>query len=298
MDKPKGISIIICFYNSTSRLEPTLKSIIAQTGLNDVSWELVLVDNASTDGSMDMAVDLLKSHDFVNYVGVAEMNPGLNYARKKGMETAQYEYILFCDDDNWLRPTYLKTAFEFLEHYPDYGVVGGNGAPVCEVQPPQWFERYASIYATGCRGNEDVTNVYGAGMTLRKSLLNDFEPLIEDRKGNALTGGGDTEICDHITGKGFRIKQLCDNTFKHFIPKERLTTSFLKRTAYGRGFSRGEITFQRHDRNVEKLGIKYRFKLQFKKIIKALFLFQRPVLIYEYQYLKGYYHFYKSVKTI
>jgi glycosyltransferase involved in cell wall biosynthesis len=291
-----GISIIVCFYNSVQRLEPTIKSIISQKGLDQISWELILVDNASKDGSMTFAQDILKKNSFEQVICAVEDQPGLNYARKKGIESAQYEYVLFCDDDNWLEETYLKRAFDFLVNNENYGIVGGNGEPVCEVKPPSWFDHYAGIYATGCRSNGDVTNVYGAGMTIRKSLISSFIPQIEDRKGNALTGGGDTEICDHITQQGYKIKQLCDNRFKHFIPKSRLTLDFLKRTAYGRGFSKAQITYQRNNQMIGKLGIKYRVRLQVVKMLQAVVKINGPIFLYNYHFLKGYYGFYRDIK--
>ncbi|MDP5100813.1 MAG: glycosyltransferase family 2 protein [Nonlabens sp.] len=291
-----GISIIICFHNSKCRLKPTLESIVDQTGLEQVNWELILVDNASEDGSMSFAQSILGKASFNNIVCVSEHKPGLNYARKRGIETARYGYVLFCDDDNWLNKEYVKTAFDFLEQHEEYGVVGGNGEPVCEIEPPAWFHHYAGIYATGCRSRGNVSNVYGAGMSLRKRLLKNFKPLIEDRKGNLLTGGGDTEICDYITSQGYHIKQLCDNTFKHFVPKERLTLNFLKRTAHGRGYSKAQIQYQRNGMSRKELGIKYRAKQQLFKMIAAIFKLQPAIFLYEYQFLHGFYSFYREMK--
>jgi len=87
------------------------------------------------------------------------------------------------------------------------------------------------VYATGCRNDGEVTNVYGAGMAVLKPLLTDLKFSLGDRKGNSLSSGGDSEICIFVREKGYKIRQLCSNTFVHFIPKERLTTDYILRMA-------------------------------------------------------------------
>lgn len=270
MNSQKGISIIVCFYNSAPRLTPTLASIFKQEQLQDTPWELVLVDNASTDTSVALAQRLIAQSQFPNAVLVEELNPGLNHARKKGIDTARYDTILFCDDDNWLNVNFMHTAYRFLEDNPEYGVVGGNGIEACEVSPPDWFEEYKSIYAIGCRKDGDVKNVYGAGMCFKKAIVDDFAPKMSDRTGKSLLSGGDSEMCDHALAKGYKIRQLCANTFEHFIPKERLTKGYLYRMARGRGKTKALLLLLRKNNSKRATGIFYRIRLDLKTLFKNL----------------------------
>ena len=277
----KGISVVICFYNSSERITPTMKSIFSQEGLEDISWELILVDNASTDTSVALAQQLIVEAAFPNATIVSEAKPGLNYARKKGIDTAQYDTVLFCDDDNWLNPTFVARSYHFLKENDAYGVVGGNGVEACEVDPPDWFEKFKSIYAIGCRRDGDVTNVYGAGMCFRKSIFDDFEPKMTDRKGKSLSSGGDSEMCNYAVAKGYKIRQLCDNTFQHFIPKDRLTKSYLYRMARGMGQTKAQLILIKKNNSKMATGIFYRMRLDTKKLFTHVFKLDNVRFVFE-----------------
>ncbi len=288
MKQEKGISVIICFYNSSERIGPTMNSIFLQEGLEGISWELILVDNASTDTSVALAQKLIADAEFPNATIVSETKAGLNYARKKGIDTAQYDTILFCDDDNWLNTQYVKRLYGFLEENDTYGVVGGNGVEACEIDPPRWFEKFKSIYALGCRRDGDVTNVYGAGMCFRKSIFDDFQPKMTDRKGKSLSSGGDSEMCEYAVAKGYKIRQMCDNTFEHFIPKDRLTKSYLYRMARGKGQTMVQLILLRKNNSKMATGVFYRMRLDLKKLFMHLYKLDRVRFVFELNRIYAY----------
>ena len=271
----KGISVIICCYNSELRLPETLKHLFLQKELSNINWEIIVVDNASKDSSVLVTQDIYR--DFapsgIDLKIVEESRPGLSYARDRGLISSKYEYILYCDDDNWLNDLYVYRTYTFLEENESYAAVGGNGIEKCEVDPPKWFERFKSIYAIGCRNDGDVTNVYGAGMGVKKSLLDGFTYEMSDRKGKSLTSGGDSEMCHYFRAEGYKIRQQCTNTFYHFIPKERLTFKYLLRMASGRGKSKALLHLVRNNNDRSKIGIGYRLKVDVKLIWKALVKF-------------------------
>src|ERR1700679_3060772 len=98
----KGISVIICCYNSAKRLTQTLDHIFRQKNLV-FDWEVIVVDNASTDSTSLIAEQLLSASLHKDkFKIVFEVTPGLIFARKKGVSVAQFDRLLFCDDDNWL----------------------------------------------------------------------------------------------------------------------------------------------------------------------------------------------------
>ena len=57
-ERPVGVSVVICCHNSTERLSPTLAHLAAQQVPDGVDWEVLLIDNMSTDGTADMARSL------------------------------------------------------------------------------------------------------------------------------------------------------------------------------------------------------------------------------------------------
>ena len=98
----KGVSVIICCYNSSKRLGETLKHLSVQK-INDTPCEIIIVDNASTDNTASLARetwDALGSSIPMRIIN--ESKPGLSHAREAGINASSYTYIIFCDDDNWL----------------------------------------------------------------------------------------------------------------------------------------------------------------------------------------------------
>lgn len=105
------ISIIMPIFNSEKWLSISIKSIINQTYNN---WELVLIDDGSTDSSGKICDEyaLLDNRIIV----VHKKNGGVSSARNEGLKIAKGNYITFCDSDDWLEHDYLEKFIQF--YYP------------------------------------------------------------------------------------------------------------------------------------------------------------------------------------
>jgi hypothetical protein len=56
-----------------------------------------------------------------------EKSPGKIHALHKGIEHAKFDRFIICDDDNWLMPNYVATAYYLLQKHPEVGAAGGRG---------------------------------------------------------------------------------------------------------------------------------------------------------------------------
>lgn len=235
-----GVSIIICTFNGKQRLSATLKHLAKQE--YDCEAEVILIDNASTDGTKAFADEWwdLNGSGELEYRSYIQPIPGKSYAQELGYDKARYEYLLICDDDNWLNPHYVQTAFEIMNSNAYIGALGGWCEAVFEKEKPHWFDKYARFFAVSRQGDEtgDITNkkgcLYGAGMVIRKSqweYLNQlgFKPLLTCRKGNSLSSGGDTEYSYVLRLLGYKIWFDERLYFKHFMPQGRLNLDYVKR---------------------------------------------------------------------
>jgi glycosyltransferase involved in cell wall biosynthesis len=245
----KGVSVIICCYNSASRLPQTLKHLALQKVTAHIPWEVIIVNNASKDDTVKVALsqwDELQTSNS-NFKIVDQPIAGLSYARAKGAETAAYEYLVFCDDDNWLFENYVETAYNLLESWPNCGIAGGHGSAKLEGDAPEWFEKYHGYYATGQQSSQDgiiegvSPYVYGAGSVVRKSVLDqlnqiNFKPLATDRLNDKLSSGGDVEICYAFKLLNYDICYSSELRFFHFIPQNRLANNYLLSLAYQFGY--------------------------------------------------------------
>jgi glycosyltransferase involved in cell wall biosynthesis len=235
-----GISIILCTYNGKARLAKTLEHLVNQK--HSCSLEIVLVDNASTDGTKEFADSWWTKNGIssINYKSFLQPIPGKSYAQELGYEQANYEYLLICDDDNWLVANYVQDAFNIMESNFEIGALGGWCEATFENIKPDWYDRYARYYAVSKQGTEsgDVTNkkgcLYGAGMIIRKShwlTLNKlgFVPLLTCRKGDTLSSGGDTEYSYVLRLLGYKMWYDERLYFKHFMPDGRLNLQYIRK---------------------------------------------------------------------
>jgi glycosyltransferase involved in cell wall biosynthesis len=235
----KGISVIICTYNGKKHIVNCINHIINQKIHSEYLFELIIVDNASTDGTGDLASNYLSSLTntlFAWYV-IQEERSGLNKARLAGLKKAQYEYILFCDDDNFLNQDYLQIGYDILYNNSNIGVLGGNGKPLFEVDPPEWFDKYAHSFALGPQSNHNgkiaqyPAEVYGAGAFFKKEPLlkffnSGFSSIMSDRTKNNLSSGGDVEWCYIVQLYGYDVWYDERLQFLHAISSQRLSWNY------------------------------------------------------------------------
>lgn len=232
-----GISVIICCYNSAQRLPETLDHLSKQKLLATINWEIIVVDNNSIDDTSNVAKKAWQSlNSDVPFTVIREPIPGLSNARRTGVKNASFEFILFCDDDNWLERNYLSHAYDVMCANPNIGVLGGQSEACFEVEAPLWFKHFAFAYALGkqlpATGLANKRKyIAGAGMVVRKQIFETldrigFQNLLSDRKGKNLSSGGDSELCLIILFLGYDLYYDEQLKFTHFIPAKRLTWSY------------------------------------------------------------------------
>lgn len=230
-----GITVVICTYNGSLLLPDTIRHIAQQRVSSHIPWEVIIVDNASTDNTNEVAIQEWKKYSNPTpFTVVKQPNQGITFAREMGLKTANYEYILFCDDDNWLNPDYITTSYNIMLSNPSIGVLGGHGELVYETSPPSWVSNL-SLFGNGPQasksGKVPRNLVYGAGCVIRKSAYLEiydcgFKPMLVGREGKNLTSGEDYEICYSIALVGYDIWYDDRLKFKHFMPKVRLTWDY------------------------------------------------------------------------
>lgn len=244
--KNEGISVIVCCYNSTSRIEPTLQHLLKQKTDGSFNWEVIVIDNNSTDDTALFAEKLLaKAENPVSNRVVFEPKPGLSNARNKGFEEATYNIVLMVDDDNSLCPDYLQGIWKAFKKNPNAGMVGGLGIAALETAVPVWFSKYDYCYAIGSQSNNGnaIEHLYGAGLALRIDVLEKirnagFTSLLSDRIGDSLMSGGDTELCFACRMAGFELVYVPEITFQHHLPAGRITWKYLRRLFSGFGHTK------------------------------------------------------------
>lgn len=248
-----GISVIVCCYNSVNRLKPTIEHLLNQVGIDKDQWEVIVIDNASTDDTFEFASNLWengKKENSPNFRILKELTPGKSAALLCGIENSIFDYSLICDDDNWLSEKYLHEALALIKEDVNIGVIGAYGIPVFEGQePPCFWENQYHTLALGAQYLEegDITNtrkvVYSAGMILNKNAFLElknkyqFEFQTTGRIGTSLISGEDHELCLALIMIGYKISWTKKLQFHHYIPRSRTEINYYKKLFLGFGLS-------------------------------------------------------------
>lgn len=111
-------SIIMPLYNKAPYVRKAVESIVGQT-YGD--WELIVVDNRSTDGSGEIVAKLTDSR--IRIVRLEE-NVGPGGARNRGVAESAASWICFLDADDWWEPSFLEEMAGLIERHPDAGIYG------------------------------------------------------------------------------------------------------------------------------------------------------------------------------
>ena len=119
------VSVVMNFLNCERFIEEAIESVYAQSY---TPWELLLVDDGSTDGSTEIARRYAANDPArVRYLEFpAHENRGVSAARNLGISAAQGEFLAFLDADDVWREDRLKSSVELFERYPEAGMVYGK----------------------------------------------------------------------------------------------------------------------------------------------------------------------------
>lgn len=105
------ITVVVPVYNMAAYLSACIDSLLKQTFQ---SYEIILVDDGSVDGSAGLCDQLAEKHEKIRVIH--KPNGGLSSARNCGIDHAKGEYIIFPDPDDWVEPNYLEYLITLLEN--------------------------------------------------------------------------------------------------------------------------------------------------------------------------------------
>lgn len=114
-------SVIIPVYNKAPYVEKALQSVFAQTFAD---YELIVVDDGSTDGSSAIVEKLISNSQQPTATLIRQTNQGVSMARNNGVAASCGDYLCFLDADDWWEPTFLEEMDAMISTIPDAGIYG------------------------------------------------------------------------------------------------------------------------------------------------------------------------------
>ena len=206
------------------------------------SWKLVVVDNGSTDKTLDT----LKS--FASRLPlqfIVESKPGKNVALNSGLELAEGELTVLTDDDAFPRANWLVELRRAAESQPAYSMFGGVVIPRWSIPPPHWVEwvNQAAVFTLTNPslpdGPLDPKEIYGPNMAVRTSVFTSgarFDTSIGP-KGASYPMGSETELVLRLGRQGHRAWHARQAVVEHYVREEQLGKDWVMQRAvrFGRG---------------------------------------------------------------
>jgi glucosyl-dolichyl phosphate glucuronosyltransferase len=246
------VSLILCTYNRCESLARGLKSATALTLPDSVPWELLIVDNNSTDQTRKVAEEFCGQQP-ERFRYLFEPQPGLSCARNAGIREARGDIIAFMDDDVIVEPTWLQNLTANMNN-GEWAGVGGRVFPLWNCPPPQWLS-LKQWYALGPLPNFDFgpdacelqEPPFGANMAFRKTVFEKYGGFRTDlgRRPGSLMSNEDTEFGGRLLAAGERFRYEPSAVVYHPVDDERTKKKYFLSWWFHKGQS-----------NIRQLGIR------------------------------------------
>ena len=170
------VSIVLPVFNGERHLGEAIESIVRQTY---TQWELIVVDDGSTDSTPDVAQGYAEKDKRIIYL--RQENMKLPAALNTGYEAARGEYLTWTSDDNRLKPIFLETLVGEMDRRPDVDMLYGNIEIIGDAgnvlrDHPYWANAQnppgsGSIYLTPDVSLLHAYNMAGAAFLYRRRVM-------------------------------------------------------------------------------------------------------------------------------
>ncbi|NJL89691.1 MAG: glycosyltransferase family 2 protein [Coleofasciculaceae cyanobacterium SM2_1_6] len=236
------ISAVICTHNRQDYLARAIESLLAQDFLD---YEVILVNNASTDGTAELAQNYLNQPQF-HYI--YEPVLGLSTARNTGAVAAQGEIIAYLDDDAVASPGWLRVLSTAFTGDQKLAIAGGKVTLILppEQSLPWWISpNLASNLGAYDLGNKKV-DIHQPGLTprgLNYAIRRQFWVSMGGfavnlgRKGKNLLSNEEVHATEVALRQGWRVAYLPEAIVAHQVVPERLKPQWFLHRAWWQGIS-------------------------------------------------------------
>ncbi len=246
--KELDVTVAIPTYNGAKRFPQVLDRLLTQTGLENINWEIIVVDNNSSDNTFEIIQKYQEKCKFYNNFQLKyclETEQGITFARLRAVKEAKGKFIAFLDDDNLPAPDWVLQSYLFGKEHPQAGAWSGQIHGAFEVKPPENFSRIQAFLAIREHGQKsylfDADNLIlppGAALVIRKQAWCESVPQqlnLKGRIGKLMVSGDDLEILLHLHKSGWEIWYNPAMHVDHQIPHWRLEKDYLMNLARGCG---------------------------------------------------------------
>jgi glycosyltransferase involved in cell wall biosynthesis len=230
------ITVIICTFNRSASLRKTLESIENCIVPDGVTWEVLVVDNNSTDGTRSVCESFIQRNDG-RFRYLFESRQGKSFALNAAIENARGELLFFTDDDVIVHPNWvLETLLAFEEER--CACVAGKIVPVWVSEKPAWFSSegpYALMaaivqYDLGDERCDVKAPPFGANLAFKRDIFVKYGLFRPDLGPSAENyfGGEDTEYCRRVMAGNEKFVYAPRAIIFHPVEKNRIEKQYFR----------------------------------------------------------------------
>ena len=242
------ISVILSTFNRAHLLASAIDAFLQQD-TRGVTFEVIIVDNNSTDDTKAIVSEYVKSHPgLVKYI--FEPKQGLSHGRNSGIANANGNILVFTDDDVRANNNWISELHRAFHTYPDAVYFGGKVLPLWRASKPQWADPRLGSFALQDYGKEPQTIdrsyqrcLIGANLACRKELIErvgGFDPATQRVK-DGIGSLEDHEWQIRIWAEGLHGKYVPDVQVSTPIQPERLRKGYHRNWHFKHGIFRAML---------------------------------------------------------
>jgi glycosyltransferase involved in cell wall biosynthesis len=239
------ISAVLCSYNRARFIIKAVDSIFNQD-FDKSLFEVVVVDNNSTDGVLDRLTEYQTAHPDYNLRFVTEPNQGVAWVRTRCAKEARGAIVAYLDDDSMADPGWLQGIVSFFDEHPEVYSVGGKITPYFLTGIPDWYSKYFFGLVGSFDQGPSVKRLTGerypcgANMAFRKKVFDEIGYFNHDlgRKGSGLLANEEKEIYKRILAAGHQVYYLPYVSVMHAVESNKFDKNYVRR--HSRGIGGGE----------------------------------------------------------
>lgn len=238
------LSVVVCTRNRADSLASTLESMTRLDVPTSLTWELIVVNNGSTDATSQIIASYA---DRLPIREEAEPRPGLSNARNTGVAVARGRYVIWTDDDVLVDRAWLSAYDAAFAHAPDVAVFGGKVLPLFDGPAPEWFtanlDTLSGPVAYRDFGDEPLALSadrlpFGANYAVRTAEQKAFryDPELGAAPGRNRVGE-ETAVITAILASGGSGVWVPEAKVQHRIAAKRITARYVSRHFQAQGES-------------------------------------------------------------
>lgn len=235
-------SVVICTFNRVDHVQLAVESLTSQTvSTND--FEIIVVDNASSDKTPEVIKSLLPSIANLRYI--REDQVGLSHARNRGTQESKGEIIVFLDDDAMAEPGFLAAHLLAFSQEPQPVATGGRIYLRWPLKRPDWVPQSQESFYSGLDLGDEPGLLtfpkypYGANMAINRNLLIEIGGFSVElgRRGRSLISGEERDLFLRISQLNELVMYVPNAVVHHYVLEERTERKWLLRRSLAQGRS-------------------------------------------------------------